>query len=278
MKEILGEIRKTLTPVYGYRETEGLIRYIFGELCGMSYTDILLKDTKLSPEIILRIDSVVKRLLKKEPIQYIIGYTYFCGIRMKVAPGVLIPRPETAQLANLVIKENCNEGVRMLDICTGSGCIAIALSKGVHGADVSAIDISRLALAIAEENALLCGVSVNFLEMDILNSEAKIVAQYDVIVSNPPYICLSEKCGMDDNVLCYEPLEALFVQDDDSIVFYRRIAEIGRGVLVPEGKLYFEINPRFSSEIVSMLNDNGYYDILVIKDIYGKDRFVRGVK
>lgn len=278
MRKIIGEIRKSLTPVYGDRETEGLIRCIFGELCGMSYTDILLKDTKLSAEKTVQINSAVERLLRKEPVQYILGYAWFCGIRMKVAPGVLIPRPETAEMAELIVKENTGGGLRILDICTGSGCIAVALAKSLPGVYVSAVDISRTALSIARENAALCGVNIDFSEQDILKCNADGLGRYDIIVSNPPYISEYEKSGMDDNVLCHEPHEALFVPDEDPILFYSRIAAIGLDALVPGGRLYFEINPLFSREVAEMLGDNGYSDICVIKDMYGKERIIRCVK
>ena len=225
-----------------------------------------------------------QRLDTGEPLQYVLGYEWFCGHRFNVAPGVLIPRPETEELVREVVSSangpDCEGNVRVLDICTGSGCIAwsVAAELGKR-AQVYGCDISPEALAIA------CGqeidADVKFFECDILAPQAEEVigaecgaAKFDIIVSNPPYVCECEKELMQKNVLDFEPELALFVPDDDPLRFYRRIAQLSGRLLKPGGKLFFEINERFGRETVEMLEETGFVGCRVLQDIFGKERMV----
>ena len=221
--------------------------------------------------------TIVKRLLHFEPIQYIFGHTFWCGLDLKVTPATLIPRPETAELVETIINyplpiTNC----RVLDIGTGSGCIAIALKKAHPEWQVTGIDISAEAIEVAKENAVRNQVEVEFEVVDIFdfneqNLKSKISnLKYDIVVSNPPYICEKEKATMNQNVLDFEPAQALFVPDDDPLKFYRKIAELRLG-----RHLFFEINEAYPKELVALLENIGYTDIQVKNDIYGKPRIIQ---
>lgn len=275
MKELVAKIRKQLGTVYDSREAEWLVRCIMEDVCGISRADMLLKDIKIPDEKKREAEQVAARLSKKEPLQYILGYTMFCGIKIEVMPGVLIPRPETAELAEYIAgQENPSSGTRILDLCTGSGCIAVTLAKKIKNSELFAVDISSEALAVARRNAEKNGVKVQYAECDITGDISQLPSNIDIIVSNPPYVTESEKKEMDANVLDYEPHCALFVPDEDPLIFYRRIAEIGTTILAPGGKLYFEINPLFSGETVAMLEQKGYTRVTVKKDSYNKNRFI----
>jgi len=197
-------------------------------------------------------------------------------LRFEVNHSVLIPRPETEELVSLIRSEFANQAPQILDIGTGSGCIAISLQKLLPQATVFAIDISAKALLVAESNAKLNNASVSFIETDILNpNKALIPNSLDVIVSNPPYVTESEKAFMEKNVLDYEPHNALFVPDNDALIFYREIAQLATDKLKKGGKIYFEINEAKSDEVVALLEKLGFIEILVVKDIHGKNRIIR---
>lgn len=244
------------------------------DLLGQDAIDYYLgKDIILSANEQRDLESIVERLKKNEPIQYIQGRANFYGSMFRVAPGVLIPRPETEELVDLIVKESAT-GVRLLDIGTGSGCIAISLSKHIPGAEVTAWDVSENALAIARQNNQELKTKVNFEKVDIFSTEFSGDRRYDIIVSNPPYVTESEKNEMEPNVLDWEPGLALFVPDNDPLLFYRRIATLGREMLSLHGKLYFEINRAYGEEVLQMLGGKGYRDLCLIKDISGNDRIV----
>lgn len=224
-------------------------------------------------------DEALQRLLQEEPIQYIVGETEFFGLSFKVTPAVLIPRPETEELVEWVIDEFRiqDSEFSILDIGTGSGCIAISLAKHLPKASVCALDISKEALHIAEQNAQHNGVDVGFLERDILKTES-LLQSFDVIVSNPPYIKENEQQKMQNNVLQHEPTKALFVPDTDPLIFYRKIAQLAQKHLNKGGKLFFEINEAHGHETVVMLEALGYTNVVLKQDIFGKDRMVYGEK
>ena len=221
----------------------------------------------------------VERLLRHEPVQYVFGHALWNGLDLKVTPATLIPRPETAELVERMNTPPCpllegeKAGVRVLDIGTGSGCIAIALKKAHPEWEVTGIDISAEAIEVAKENAVRNGVEVTFEVADIFSKvihESAISNQlFDIVVSNPPYICESEKSSMEPNVLDHEPATALFVPDDDPLLFYRRIAELKAG-----RALFFEINEAYGKEVAQLLCEKGYTDVQIIRDMYGKDRIV----
>ena len=216
---------------------------------------------------------IFTQLTAHKPAQYILGYEEFHGLRFQVDERVLIPRPETEELVDLIVKEAAT-GTRLLDIGTGSGCIAISLAKHIPQAVVTAWDVSEEALAIAGENNRELKAGVHFEKMDVLSAEPVGDDQYDMIVSNPPYVTESEKNEMEPNVLDWEPGLALFVPDNDPLRFYRRIASLGRKMLRLHGRLYFEINRAYGEEVLQMLHEQGYEELRLIKDISGNDRIV----
>ena len=255
-----------LDGIYSPSEARELAFWILEETTGLSRAAILAcKGT----QNILNIKNILARLRKKEPIQYIFGHTEWFGLDLKVTPDTLIPRPETAELVELVLRELPHDKpLRILDIGTGSGCIAITLKKRSPKWQVTAHDVSTKALEIAQENAKRNGVEITFLQADILSDE---IGYFDAIVSNPPYVTESEKMSMESNVLDYEPASALFVPDDDPLLFYRRIASLKSGK-----HLFFEINSRFGLETAQLLRDFGYFDVNIYQDMYGKQRYVSG--
>lgn len=231
---------------------------------------------------------MARRIAEGEPVQYVIGETEFCGLTFHVEPGVLIPRPETEELVQLVVNDYAGNqaSVRLLDIGTGSGCIAVSLAHLLPGAKVEAWDISDDALMIAKGNAELNEVEVVFNKVDVLSFNAPNLqgrisfedAQFDIIVSNPPYICNKEKVDMEENVLAHEPHLALFVPDDDPLLFYRTIARLGLTALSSGGSLYFEINREYGQETIAMLCELGYVKVELHKDQYGNDRMIHAIK
>ena len=274
MNRITNYIRQSLQDIYPPEEVKALTMLICCDMLCLDALDIYLgKDMILSECKERELENIIFRLQKNEPIQYIRGFAEFDGRRFKVAPGVLIPRPETMELVDLVAQENAN-ACRLLDIGTGSGCIAISLDKKLPDAEVEAWDISEDALAIARENNKVLAADVTFLQRDVLSNDWEKAPSFDVIVSNPPYVTEVEKKEMDANVLDWEPELALFVPDDDPLRFYRRIADLGRELLLPGGKLYFEINQAYGRETAHILEMNQYHDVRVIRDIFGKDRIV----
>lgn len=283
VKSQISNLQSALLAAYPEDEARSLAWWIAEELTGKSRTELQFgcKDTTFSPIMQEKSQEIISRLLHFEPIQYIFGHTLWCGLDLLVTPATLIPRPETAELVERVSNlkfeiSNLTSPVRVLDIGTGSGCIAIALKKAHPSWSVTGIDISPEAIAIARENARRNKVEVNFQVADIFDFNEE-NPKYDVVVSNPPYICESEKNSMRPNVLNFEPSSALFVPDSDPLLFYRRIAEIfsppcreGLGV----GLLFFEINEAYGEELKQLLDRLGYTDIQIHKDIYGKDRII----
>ena len=274
MRETLKKLRDNLRPIYGNRETEAIIRLIFHYLKGWTTTDMLIHNSdQLSPFIRKQADEILDRLLRHEPIQYITGEARFHGMDFKVSPDVLIPRPETDELVDIIVSENeKREDLRVLDIATGSGCIAIALSRSLPFASVSAIDISEPALKVANENAKNLKAKINFIKADIFSWNPD--SLFDIIVSNPPYIDESEKKQMDKNVLDYEPASALFVPDSDPLIFYKRILALASDCLTSQGRIYLEINPRHASELSAMMQEKGFRQVDILRDSCGKLRFI----
>ena len=274
MNVTVSHIRSALQECYPPREAANLSRIVCCEMLGQSHIDYYLgKDMILSECKERELENIIFRLQKNEHIQYIRGIAEFCGRNFKVASSVLIPRPETAELVELIVEENPNAR-RLLDIGTGSGCIAISLDKKLPDAEVEAWDISEEALAIARKNNDALEARVRFLQRDVLADDWEKIPSFDVIVSNPPYVTEMEKNEMDANVLEWEPGLALFVPDEDPLRFYNRIARLGSELLLPGGKLYFEINQAYGRETAHILEMNQYRDVRVIKDIFGKDRIV----
>ena len=244
--------------------------WIAEETTGLTRSQILsgCKGTKNIPNV----QTIIERLLHFEPIQYIFGHTLWCGLDLKVSPATLIPRPETAELVDTIHNSQFTiHNCRVLDVGTGSGCIAIAIKKKHPEWDVTGIDISEEAIAVAKENATRNEADVRFEVTDIFSDEIERIGTFDIVVSNPPYICEKEKAGMRKNVLDFEPETALFVPDDDPLKFYRRIASLQVGK-----QLYFEINEAYPQELAALLAELGYTEIHIHNDIYGKARIIEG--
>ena len=265
---------KELKQHYGTAEGYALYRLVMEECFGLTHTDILLgKDNQISEENQARLLEITGRLLKNEPVQYVLGYADFCGHRFAVRPGVLIPRPETELLVQKALELGYGmEGVtepEALDIGTGSGCIAVSMA--LAGCRVTAMDISEEALGIAMQNATTLNAEVVFVHENILQP-SRTAQQWHVIVSNPPYICLHEAEAMERNVLDYEPHNALFVPDTDPLIFYRAIASYAMSHLSAGGWLCLEINQAYPDEMERLLSSFGFKDVTIQKDQYGKDR------
>ena len=276
LKEAIEQLRDGLTGVVEPHEAQAMIRVICEDVFNYDPVDVALRQESELPEFAQqRVNDVISRLRRHEPLQYIVGSARFHGHKFKVTPAVLIPRPETEQLVDLIVDENPASDLRVLDMGTGSGCIAISLARALKFAQVDALDVSRDALAVARENAAALKVKVRFFESDMLQPQPS--ATYDIIVSNPPYICWSERESMERNVKDYEPGQALFVPDNDPLLFYKSIAPYAMQSLVKGGRLYLEINQRFGAEVKRLLEENGFDEVRIIEDSYGKVRFAAAV-
>lgn len=278
MQHAIQSIRQELEGVYTSSEITVLNRLILEEISGTSFagtTDD--KISNLSGLQTRKLQDILSRLKKGEPHQYVLGKTEFYGITLRVTPDVLIPRPETEELVEWILSENRSSAGLILDIGTGSGCIAIALAKKIPNGVVYAWDLSEGALTVAAENAFRNGVEIHFSKQDILQPFNQELF-FDVIVSNPPYVMESEKVSMERNVCCFEPHEALFVPDDDPLLFYERIADVANELLHKGGRLYFEINRRMGELICAMLQQKGFVDVVLREDISGNLRMIRAVK
>ena len=272
LKEAIEQLRNGLAGVAEPQEVQAMIRIICEDIFNYDPVDVALRQESELPEFAQeRITDLIARMRRHEPLQYIIGWARFHGHKFKVTPTVLIPRPETEQLVDLIVNENTASDLRVLDMGTGSGCVAISLARALKFASVDALDVSRDALAVARENAAALKVKVRFFESDMLLPQP--AATYDIIVSNPPYICWSERESMERNVKDYEPGQALFVPDNDPLMFYKAIAPYAQQSLEKGGRLYLEINQRFGSEVKRLLEDHGFEDVRIIQDSFGKVRF-----
>lgn len=272
------DIIDQLAPKYGEGEARAMARIIFWHLKGWTAVDLAIKANEpVSDFIHSKIEATVARLMADEPIQYIFGQTEFYGMKLSVTPDVLIPRPETAELVDIIVSQNRDKDLRVVDFGTGSGCIAIALSRNLTFPNITAVDNSRKALAVAEANAKALHAAVDFVEADMLALDVSVPAaldtSFDIIVSNPPYIAEREKKDMDANVLLHEPASALFVADADPLLFYKAIMNYAYARLTASGKVYFEINPMFADELQREASDRGFSSTEILRDTYGKKRF-----
>lgn len=261
-----------LTPQYGAGEAKAMMRYVLEDYFGLK-----TPDSVLLPFNEADFWAIIDRLLAGEPVQYIVGFAWFYGLKFKVNNEVLIPRPETEELVEWILNDTKNKKVSVLDIGTGSGCIATTLKVKNSQLEVSAIDISESALITASRNAYRQGADVSFWTFDILNeANWKKMPNFDIIVSNPPYIPHREKTLMHTNVLAHEPHLALFVEDENPLVFYEKIADFAKKCFNTEGGvLYFETNEFNAHEVVTMLNSKGFSDIVLQKDMSGSDRMIK---
>ena len=264
-----------LTPLYDVMEAESFFNITLQELRGWKRVDVALNPAaELSSDEIERWNEVLNKLELQQPIQYIFGHTHFYGLDFEVNNNTLIPRPETEELVEWIIHENKSRGaIKIVDIGTGSGCIAISLAKNLPNAQVFALDVSGDALVVAKRNADINNVEVTFIQQDILAADA-LPEIFDIVVSNPPYVRNLEKAEIKHNVLEYEPHLALFVEDDDALIFYRKIALLAKANFTQNGKLYFEINQYLGTEMAQMLEDFGFTNVVLRQDMYGNDRMI----
>ena len=294
IKELKQEFNSNLSGIYPSEEVQSFFTLLTEKYLSLSRIDIVLQaEAEVSENIIKIFRGAAKRLKEFEPIQYIIGETEFFGLIFNVDSNVLIPRPETEELVNWILNDVKEKRIEkkatnqktppfsILDIGSGSGCISITLSQHLPDVEITGIDISKAALKLAQQNALLKKVPVNFVRIDILNQELNfndllpLENGLDVIVSNPPYVREQEKKQIAPNVIKHEPAIALFVKDDDPLIFYRRIAQFAKKHLKTEGTLYFEINQYLYKDLVILLKTEGFKDIQLRKDIFGKERMIK---
>lgn len=276
MQASINYIRKELEGLYPDEEIESFIRILFQHLKNYSLTDLILNQHQpLDTGETRQIEMIVDRLKAHEPIQYILGETEFYGLPFQLTPDVLIPRPETEELVEWIIKTASAPNLRILDVGTGSGCIPISLKKHLPGADIMACDISEKALKVAQANALTNQAAVHFFKMDILHPKTPdFFNQIDLLVSNPPYVTESEKRQMQANVLQFEPENALFVPDQYPLVFYEALVQFASDHLAIQGKVFWEINEAFGNECEILLKENGFTNVQLKKDLNGKDRMI----
>lgn len=275
LQKIFQEYSGRLQDLYPKQEAESLVLWLFEAYMGKKKMDILKNEN--IENLPFDLTHAMENLMAGKPIQYILGKAPFYGREFEVSPSVLIPRNETEELVHLILKENPKEGLRILDIGTGSGCIPITLDLEMDGPTVFGIDISDEALEIASRNAVLLHSKTVFSRLDILKEELP-YQDLDIIVSNPPYVRHSEKEQMHTNVLAYEPHLALFVFDEDPLLFYRVISQKAKKALNFGGKLYFEINEAFGKETKKLMEDMGYEEVKIFEDLNGKERMVRGIR
>ena len=274
IRDILPYFERELTQFYSNKEVQNMAFWCIHSISKLSRSEYLLSsDSPLSKDTVSFYQSVVSRLKNFEPLQYILGECEFYGLSLKVSPSCLIPRPETEELVHWILQHNFTKA---LDIGTGSACIPIALAKHKE-AQFTALDISSDALSIARENAKKNTVDIHFIEHNIFN-DIDLKTSFDLIVSNPPYVLESEKTLMNNNVLDYEPHLALFVSDNDALIYYKRIIDFSKVHLQREGLLFLEINEQKSVEIKDLLENNGFENVLIKKDMQGKNRMVKAVR
>ena len=280
---LVRDIRKhyceQLCSVYDQDEANAMILILLEHYFKITRVKMALEpDLRLSESEMLTFHFAVKDLLKNKPIQYIIGETDFCDLKFKVNENVLIPRPETSEMIYKIVNRQQTTDNRLrsiIDIGTGSGCIAISLAKNIPGSKVYALDISEKALEVAKENAINNNVDIAFIHDDILSLKNNIDTKFDIIVSNPPYVRELEKADMRDNVLNWEPHNALFVSDNDPLIFYRNILEFAKNNLKQNGEIWFEINEYLGKEMTDLCKEYGFSDVEIYEDFRGKERIVK---
>jgi release factor glutamine methyltransferase len=279
IKDIRFYLAGELEGIYPESEIRSLSNIIIRNVLGItSLHQVYITDQRVSSRQASEITGICQELKTGKPIQYIFGETVFYDCKIKLNSSTLIPRPETEELVDLIIRENRGYTGNIIDYGTGSGCIAIALARNLTGSAITATDISGEALNAAEHNASINNVKINFLKEDILSPEKVSLEKAGIIVSNPPYVRNSEKKLMDKNVLDFEPHRALFVDDSDPLIFYKAILKKSTRIIEPAGKIYFEINEEYGRSMVHLLESFNYTDVLLTKDINGKDRIIRGIR
>lgn len=278
MNNLYSEAVRRLSTVCSQGEARAMVRILLEDTFGVGMNDVYAdKVRQFSADELCEFRTMLQRLENGEPVQYVTGKAQFGELMLRVNPGVLIPRPETLELAQWAAAE-CKAGARIMDMGTGSGCMAVFLAMNVENARVTAIDISESALETAKSNAILYKTDINFRRADMLKPETLPHEKYDLVISNPPYVCDSEKVEMERNVLEHEPATALFVDDEQPLVFYEAIARHAAASLVPGGRLMVEINRRFPEETAQVLRRNGFVETEMRKDTEGNPRMIKVIR
>ncbi len=277
VKEVRSDFASSLSKIYDLEEVMSFFYMLSEKILNLSRVEVAMHlDKELSAVEIVQFGEARRRLMQQEPVQYIIGNTHFYGLSFKVNNHVLIPRPETEELVDWIVKDQKKENntFKILDIGTGSGCIAISLAKNLPNAQVYAMDVSEKAIEVARENAEKNEVSITFIQEDVLMAD-DLFQNFDIIVSNPPYVRELEKKEIKPNVLHNEPHQALFVSNHNPLIFYKKIAELAKKRLTSDGVLYFEINQYLGAETVDAIKSLGFESVVLRKDLYGNERMIR---
>jgi release factor glutamine methyltransferase len=282
VRDAIAKYRSELNSLYAPGELNEIISLVLESVKGFSKTDMITKDNiSLNDDEVVQLQGILSELKTNKPVQYVLGYSWFYGMKLKVNHDVLIPRPETEELVRWIIEDyKSTFPIRVLDIGTGSGCIPIALKKHISNAEVIAIDVSESALEVAKENARVHHVDIQFIQQDILrwkDSDEQLQTPFDIIVSNPPYVLQSDKSSLQERVLKYEPHLALFTGTEDDLIFYRSIADYAFRNLVPDGILYLEIHERKGDDVRALLAAKGFSSVELREDMSGKERMVKAV-
>ncbi len=280
VRQFTASLAAALQPLYPRLEAEAIAVLVVEQLLDMDALQRMMDAQQPVPAAALAAaEPLLARLLAHEPVQYVLGSAFFADMQLEVTSDTLIPRPETEELVQLIVREQASHrGRRVLDVGTGSGCLALALARALPAPQVTAVDISARALAVARRNAARYAPEVTFEELDILRGLPTGIAPgtLGVLVSNPPYVRDSERAEMRENVLAWEPATALFVPDDDPLLFYRRLAAVGTALLQPGGMAYLEINEALGPETAALFTQHGFADVQVLDDLFGKPRMLRG--
>ena len=279
LTEVRSILTKELNNVYDKDEVKNIMDLVLEHITGLPRIEqVKSKVPYLTCTQLEDLDSIIERLKKNEPVQYVLGEAWFAGMKFKVNKNVLIPRPETEELVDWVAKQSAigNQQLAIIDMGTGSGCIPITLKKRLPDAELSAIDVCSEALFTATENAIEHNTEINFVQLDFLNEEKwSELGNFDIIISNPPYVKQTEKHSMHERVISFEPHLALFVPDSDALLFYRKLAGFAVKHLNPGGSLFVEINEALGNEVVALFKNTGFADIQLKKDMQGKDRMIK---
>ena len=272
-RKLLNAITDWIIPAYEKEEARSIAFMILEKVFMITHRDIISsREISLNHNDILHLNEILQRLIKNEPIQYILGEAFFYDRWFIVNPAVLVPRPETEELCRLIIRENQDPGLRILDIGTGSGCIAIVLALNLIAPEIHAWDISQDAIVTARANARKFGIDIEFKVLDLF-SITDYSSKFDIIVCNPPYVIADDSVHMRRNVLYYEPGNAIFVNNEDPLIYYRKILYLREKLLTLNGKIYFEINESFGQGMNVLLKENHMHEVRIIRDIHGKERF-----
>jgi release factor glutamine methyltransferase len=279
VEAVLDQYQRDLAPLYPQGEVRAIACTVFRERLDWDAAEVMLhRDRALSESELLAVYMPLKRLRIGEPLQYVLGYTEFMGLRIAVGPAVLIPRPETEELVDLIVRNTPVVPARVVDVGTGSGCIALALRKRYATGEVIGLDISTAALEVAERNARQNGLDVRWERVDVLDERSTLPAPADLVVSNPPYVPRKEEASLAEHVRAHEPHLALFVEDADPLLFHRRIGTLAWSALRPGGSLWFEGHHVHTPATGAMLQAMGYRDVQVISDLSGAARFIRATR